>query len=446
MASPSELAQLIQGGQLPRHGQLPQNMQNIILPPIVPTGGQRPGGVVPGPPPPVQQAPGAIPGAVPPVGQYPGVQGNNPASRLMSKLRDPRVQAWLLSVAQGLAQPRGVGQTGVTNAVNALGAGYQSVALANRMQQEAEKQNRTEQREQGTFEDTLSNTAEARKTEGTRRETLTAQADSAAAQAERDRAQIAAMPEEQNIRRRQVLVDEKRLEAMVNQDERQWEQTQANADRAHEMALTAYQQADKRNAEAAVVDKLRLKAAQTQANAALVSANAAKLRAEREQGGLTPEALADLRKDFILSQTKARGDILNPLSKLPQAEWNAYLNSAVSDFDRLIGGAPTSEAPTSVVSNEPTFVRTIEGKGGIKMDLYSDGSYRPHEGSIKAPKEGPVAPPPTPTPEKTSSIGPIRQPTSYLDYLKAMGSGVVGANHSIGEMIRGATRKREDSN
>ena len=110
-----------------------------------------PGTVVPPPATPGVTAPtppgGTRISSTPPTpGQYPGVQGNNPVTRALSLLRDPRAQAALLSVAQGLAQPRGIGRTGVSNAVDALSSGYNTLSMAQRLRQETERQYREELR------------------------------------------------------------------------------------------------------------------------------------------------------------------------------------------------------------------------------------------------------------------------------------------------------------
>ena len=111
-----------------------------------------PGATVPTPP------PGTRISSTPPApGRYPGVEGNNPVTRALSVLRDPRAQAMLLSIAQGLAQPRGIGRTGVSNAVDALSSGYNTLSMAQRLQQETEKQYREELRKDEEHRQALKN-------------------------------------------------------------------------------------------------------------------------------------------------------------------------------------------------------------------------------------------------------------------------------------------------
>lgn len=64
----------------------------------------------------------------------------------LAALRDPRVIGMLLSVAQGLAQPRAPGATGVTNAANAMMGGYNTLMNARLLQEERDRVYREELR------------------------------------------------------------------------------------------------------------------------------------------------------------------------------------------------------------------------------------------------------------------------------------------------------------
>ena len=74
--------------------------------------------------------------------------GKSIPSRALNVLRDPRAQAYLMSVAQGLMQPRGAGQTGAGNVMNALMQGHNSVAMAQALQYQRDMAMREEQRKQ----------------------------------------------------------------------------------------------------------------------------------------------------------------------------------------------------------------------------------------------------------------------------------------------------------
>lgn len=79
-------------------------------------------------------------------------QGANPAGPqgqggILGLLRDPRTTAFLLSFANRLSQPLGLGETPTTAATQSLLSGYNALALARLMQAQREAEGRKEQRE-----------------------------------------------------------------------------------------------------------------------------------------------------------------------------------------------------------------------------------------------------------------------------------------------------------
>lgn len=288
-------------------------------------------------------------GTPPPPGQYPTTQGQNPITRSLSKLRDPRVQAWLLSVAQGLAQPRGVGQTGVTNAIGALTSGYNTLGMAQQMQSEAERRYREEIRQQQQHEQGLRKGEVDIEAGQTGIEATKTGIEATKTGTEATRAKTAQLPALLKIEERGAATREGQLQ--LNKDQLEYYKTKDAATLAENTRQFEAQLAQEekklqvlidKNANDKAISQLQAKTDAIRANA-YASQAAATVKQMEEAGTLNPDTGAKL----VTSATNDyRMSLDSPLSAHRNAT-DAEKNAMAQDYSRIVSdivyGGPRTE-------------------------------------------------------------------------------------------------------
>lgn len=261
------------------------------------------------------------------------------AARLM---RDPRAAAVLLSVGQGLTAPRQFGQTGVNQAINAVGAGYGALGQISAAKAAAEKAQREEQRKQQESTSKISlEGAQAGSQRATAAKTVE-EAGQVAPTAEADRADLTA---KQNIARETLTLDQQKARGAA----RRADQELSNAQRTAELA-------EKTQGDTNILAqrRLNLDTKKTNAEIAHIRAQIADLKAK--PGGAT---LLDTKKLQVQSINNEMARFANLTTTVDQRMFDTALQIATDNARNITAGLPGA-GNQILYSSDPIYTGFVE--------------------------------------------------------------------------------------
>ena len=283
--------------------------------------------------------------------------------KLSRALRDPRTTAFFLNLAHGLTQPRGVGQTGMSSAVNALMSGYQGMAMAAELAHQrrlAEREAFLKERER--LANIAKTTAETEKAIPSRAEEALAKAKESKARAGLVQAQAADIPQARKLEERKVGVSEQRAKSYSELTGAQIKQLQNQSEDAfNKMVLEKNKlkelERSNRAKEEIERDKVKIMEKYRDASATFMKAQAALM-----SGTSKVTDIDKLRYQAVQNYLRSRLPTL-PFGEDPKEAVEEAMRFG-DEMVRIIGGSPKPEvAPKPAESPEKTVSRSdLEAK------------------------------------------------------------------------------------